>query len=79
MCLARIALARASIFAARSLRPVFLNVTAKFSRVAATSGCSGPRAFSRIASARFQSGSASVYLPLKGARVLRSHRFKVAE
>ncbi len=58
-CLARIALARASISAASASRPVLRYKLAQFSKLWATSGLSGPKAFFAIARARLYKGSAS--------------------
>ncbi len=48
----RIALARASILSASLVRAVSRSCAAWFSKLMATSGCSGPRAFSLIVSER---------------------------
>src|SRR5207245_1371799 len=63
---ARLALmirARASMSCAAAALFVLRRKPAKFSRTGATSGCSGPSAFSRMASARRYRGSACAYLP----------------
>src|SRR5881296_2212610 len=63
---ARLALmirARASMPCATTALFVLRRKPAKFSRTGATSGCSGPSAFSRIASARRYRGSACKYFP----------------
>ncbi len=50
--------ARCSNALASEPRPVIRYKPARFSRIVATSGCSGPKAFSVITSERLKSGSA---------------------